>query len=277
MLRRYLACWMTFLMLTGALPLLAQAPASSPSYVRFAHLATTAPAVDVYVNGQLTVQGLSYKSVSAYIPVSSTLEIALIQAGGVLDADAIGQPLSLVLPGSGYFTAVLTGAAENLELFLLPGDGVSDTGTVGYGMAASGNLMVSGAYARATAIRQPMGEATPEMGGMGNMGGMGDVSAAYMLIENRGGQPDKLIAVETNAAASAELHLSKIEDGMAKMEPVEGGIEIPANGSVELKPGSYHVMLMGIAKPFVPGDSIVLTLKFASGAALHLAVPVVAS
>jgi copper(I)-binding protein len=278
MSRRYLVYWLTFLMLMAALPLLAQTPASSASYVRFAHLASARPAVDVYVDGQLTAQGLAYQAVSAYSPVSATsLEITLVQAGGNLDADALGKPFSITLPAPGYFTAALTRTADSPEMVLLPGDGVAERDALGKGLASSANLVVSGAYARATAKRQPMAEATPEMGAAGGMSGMGDVSAAYMLIENKGGKPDKLIAVETDAAASAELHLSKIEDGMAKMQPVEGGIEIPSSGSLELKPGSYHVMLMGITKPFVPGDSIVLTLKFASGAELHLAVPVAAS
>lgn len=274
MLRRYLVYSITFLLLLAALPLLAQMPAMSGSYVRFAHLAPSASAVDVYVDGQLVAQGLAYKSVSAYSPVSATLELALVQAGGKLDANLIGKPFSFTLPSAGYFTVAIAGTADNAEFVLLPGDGVSDSGTMGRGMAASGNLVVSAAYARATAKRQPMAEATPEMGGMS---GMGDVSAVYMLIENKGAQSDKLIAAETDAAASAEIHLSKVENGMAKMEPVAGGLEIPANGSVELKPGSYHVMLMGIRKPFVPGDSILLTLKFESGAELHLTVPIAAS
>jgi copper(I)-binding protein len=227
------------------------------------------------MDGQLHAQGLSYKSASAYIPASASLQITLVRAGGKLDVDAIGKPFSVTLPGPGYFTAAFIGIVDNPELVLLPGDGIAENGALGRGLAVSGNLAVSGAYARATARRQPMAEATPEL--VGGMSGMGDVSAAYMLIENKGGQPDKLIAVETEAAASAELHLSKIEDGMAKMQPVEGGIDIPASGSLDLKPGSYHVMLMGLTKPFVPGDSIVLTLKFASGAELHLAVPIVAT
>ncbi|MBC6934312.1 MAG: copper chaperone PCu(A)C, partial [Chloroflexi bacterium] len=59
-----------------------------------------------------------------------------------------------------------------------------------------------------------------------------------------------------------------------KMRPVEGGIEIPAGGSVELKPGGYHVMLMQLPRDLLPGQAIMLTLVFESGVELPVAVPV---
>ena len=37
-------------------------------------------------------------------------------------------------------------------------------------------------------------------------------------------------------------------------------IKIPAGGSVTLKPGGYHVMLMGVSAPLKAGDSVPLTL-----------------
>ena len=40
-----------------------------------------------------------------------------------------------------------------------------------------------------------------------------------------------------------------IEDGVAKMRPVGGGLEIKARETVELKPGSFHVMLIGLKQP----------------------------
>jgi copper(I)-binding protein len=37
-------------------------------------------------------------------------------------------------------------------------------------------------------------------------------------------------------------------------------VALPAGKRIELKPGGYHVMLLGIAKPLVAGDSVPLTL-----------------
>lgn len=41
-------------------------------------------------------------------------------------------------------------------------------------------------------------------------------------------------------------------------------IELPAGKVVELKPGSYHVMLMNLQKPVSVGDTVSLTLSFES-------------
>ena len=39
-------------------------------------------------------------------------------------------------------------------------------------------------------------------------------------------------------------------------------LEIPAGGSVQFKPGGYHIMLMGLKAPLKKGDMIMLQLKF---------------
>jgi periplasmic copper chaperone A len=69
----------------------------------------------------------------------------------------------------------------------------------------------------------------------------------------------RLIAVATPAAKTAEIHESGMDSGMMRMRPVES-IALPAGRSVELKPGGFHVMLLGVAKPLVPGDIVPLTL-----------------
>ena len=45
------------------------------------------------------------------------------------------------------------------------------------------------------------------------------------------------------------------------MRPVDA-IALPAGEAVELKPGGYHVMLLGLVKPLAVGDEIPLTLTF---------------
>jgi copper(I)-binding protein len=49
--------------------------------------------------------------------------------------------------------------------------------------------------------------------------------------------------------------------GMMQMREVDA-IEVPAGGSVELKPGGYHIMLLELAEPLVEGESVALTLRF---------------
>ena len=54
-----------------------------------------------------------------------------------------------------------------------------------------------------------------------------------------------------------------MEQGVAKMRPVEGGLEIKPGETVELKPGSLHVMLTGLKQPLEKGQKVKATLEFA--------------
>lgn len=94
--------------------------------------------------------------------------------------------------------------------------------------------------------------------------GMGGkvTSAAYMTLINKGGAADRLVGVMTDVAEAAELHQSVMEGDVMKMVPVQGGIEIPAGGQVELKPGGYHIMLIGVKRDLKPGDRFTLRLRF---------------
>jgi copper(I)-binding protein len=53
-----------------------------------------------------------------------------------------------------------------------------------------------------------------------------------------------------------------VVDGIMKMRPLENGVEIPAGGSVEFKPGGYHLMFMDLARPVKEGESFSGTLTF---------------
>ena len=53
-----------------------------------------------------------------------------------------------------------------------------------------------------------------------------------------------------------------MDNGVMIMRPVEGGLEIKPGESVELKPGSYHVMFMGLKQPLEKGQSVKGTLEF---------------
>lgn len=130
-------------------------------------------------------------------------------------------------------------------------------------------LYITGAWARST-VAAPMAETTPDMSGMGmaeataesSMGSMDSVSAAYMTIENPGGSTVRLVGAATLAAGLVEIHEVTMENDVMRMRPLENGLDIPAGESIELKPGSYHIMLMNLTRDFVPGEAISLTLTF---------------
>lgn len=85
--------------------------------------------------------------------------------------------------------------------------------------------------------------------------------AGYLTVKNTGTEADRLIAVETPGAKKAEIHQSIDENGVAKMRPVPG-IEIPAGGSIELKSGGYHLMLIGLKESLAEGMRVPGTLTF---------------
>lgn len=91
-----------------------------------------------------------------------------------------------------------------------------------------------------------------------------NVSAAYMIITNTGSAADQLLGVITDAAHIVQMHRTRIQNGIAFMDRVDH-IDIPAQGSVQIAPGGYHLMIMDLQRDLHTGDKIALTLKFASG------------
>jgi copper(I)-binding protein len=94
-----------------------------------------------------------------------------------------------------------------------------------------------------------------------------------MVIRNQGDKDMKLIGAESTAAKKVELHTVIEEGGMKKMRPVHD-IGVKAKGETVLKPGDYHVMLIGLNKPLQEGDIVPLTLKFDDGSSQSLQAPV---
>jgi copper(I)-binding protein len=99
------------------------------------------------------------------------------------------------------------------------------------------------------------------------------MSAAYMVLHNNTGADDHLVSAESDVAKAVELHNVRKTDGMMEMYQVKS-IGIPAGGSQELKPGAYHVMLIGLKKPLKAGDMVTLTLNFMHAGAVTLKAPV---
>ena len=75
-------------------------------------------------------------------------------------------------------------------------------------------------------------------------------------------QTTRLISIVTPVAGVAEIHEMKMDNGVMKMRALPEGLDLPANKSVELKPGSYHLMLMDLKAPLMKDSSVALTLTF---------------
>jgi copper(I)-binding protein len=148
--------------------------------------------------------------------------------------------------------------------------------------ATGGELSIKDVWARPTAAQasstptaaMAMGDAmtsTDQMSGMGS----GPISAVYMAIENNTGNAEKLVSLSTSVADMAQVHeTTQTSDGMTSMQEVQGGLDIPAGSTVTLKPGGYHIMLMGLHQDLSVGQSFSLTLTFQSGKQITVDVPV---
>lgn len=95
------------------------------------------------------------------------------------------------------------------------------------------------------------------------MGGR-NMTGAFAIVENSGATPRTVVAASSDVSDTVELHEMKNENGMMRMSPVKK-FDIPANGKLELKPGSFHVMLFDVKKKLVDGDKVKISLTLDDG------------
>lgn len=98
-------------------------------------------------------------------------------------------------------------------------------------------------------------------------------SAIFMQLQNKDSKAHALVKASSSASEVVELHTHLNEGGVMKMRKVEK-IDLPAGETVALKPGSFHIMLIGLKKPLKAGESVDLTLTFEDGTTLATSAPV---
>jgi copper(I)-binding protein len=101
------------------------------------------------------------------------------------------------------------------------------------------NVTVTDAWARATVQGQK-------------------ATGAFMKITAK--DSAKLVGVSSPVAGVAEIHEMKMDKDVMKMAALPNGLDLPAGKAVELKPGSYHVMLMDLKAPLTKDTTVPLTL-----------------
>lgn len=89
------------------------------------------------------------------------------------------------------------------------------------------------------------------------------VAGGFMTITNKGDKADTLLGGEVGFAEVVEVHEMPMIDGVMRMRQLENGLEIPPGESVELKPGSYHIMFIKLSEQMKEGDKHAATLRFA--------------
>ena len=133
-------------------------------------------------------------------------------------------------------------------LMLMAGPGIAETYRAG-----------------AIQVEQPWARATPKGATIG---------AGYMKITNTGSEPDRLVGGSAPFAGRLEVHSMTMEQGVMKMREVKDGLEIKPGETVELKPGGYHMMFVGLKQPLKQGEDLIVTLKFAKGGTVEVKYPV---
>jgi hypothetical protein len=81
-------------------------------------------------------------------------------------------------------------------------------------------------------------------------------TGAFVTLESS--EEAKLVGVTTPAASSAEIHTSEEHAGVMHMHALDA-LPLPAGKRVELRPGSFHIMLVGLTRPLAAGDRVPLT------------------
>jgi copper(I)-binding protein len=102
-------------------------------------------------------------------------------------------------------------------------------------------------------IQRPWTRATPQGA---------RVAAGYLTIVNRGGTSERLLGGSFAGATSVEVHSMSMENGVMRMRPLAGGLEVKPGETVELKPNSFHLMFLGLKQRLQPGQAVRATLSF---------------
>jgi copper(I)-binding protein len=87
-------------------------------------------------------------------------------------------------------------------------------------------------------------------------------AGGYLKITNHGKQTEKFVGGSATGAQQFEIHEMAMADNLMKMRRLDAPLEIKPGETVELKPGGFHLMLIGLNAPFREGEKIKGTLVF---------------
>lgn len=100
------------------------------------------------------------------------------------------------------------------------------------------------------------------------------MTAAFGVLTNDGDSDVSVVSAQSDAASTIELHETVMDGDQMAMQPLEGGLTVPAGGTHELAPGGDHLMLMDVTRPLEPGDEVTLTLTLGDGSTVDVTAPV---
>ncbi|HET9268081.1 MAG TPA: copper chaperone PCu(A)C [Vicinamibacterales bacterium] len=87
------------------------------------------------------------------------------------------------------------------------------------------------------------------------------VGVAYFTLKNDTSKSDRLLRISSPIAEKAQVHRTEVQGGIARMREV-AVLHVDAGQELRFEPNGMHVMLMGLRKPLVEGQSFELDLVF---------------
>ena len=102
-------------------------------------------------------------------------------------------------------------------------------------------------------IEKPWARATPKGAKVG---------AGYLSLINIAAAAARLVSVTSDVSDRVEIHTMTITDGVMRMRKLSDGLEIRARSTVDLKPGGFHLMFVGLKQPLQKEQSFNVTMTF---------------
>ncbi len=96
------------------------------------------------------------------------------------------------------------------------------------------------------------------------------VAGGYMKLTNTGSETDRLVQVTSPIAKRAEIHRSLVENGVASMRPVEGGLAVEAGGTIDFEAEKLHIMFIAPDRQLKDGEKFPVTLVFENAGSIEI-------
>ncbi len=132
-----------------------------------------------------------------------------------------------------------------------------------YGVLFMGVLVACG-------VQTPAGPSIQASDAWSRPAAAGSMGVVYLTLTNEGREADRLVGAQSEVAEAVELHRTTMENGVTKMQPIAGGVELPARGRVVFEPGGAHIMLIGLKRGLKVGDRFNVELQFEKSGALSV-------
>lgn len=96
------------------------------------------------------------------------------------------------------------------------------------------------------------------------------IGGGFMVLRNEGDQGEELIAASADWAERIEIHEHVMNGDRMEMRALPSGLKIPAQSTIALEPGGYHLMFFGLKTGLIKGQTRKLTLQFKQAGTLEV-------